>query len=914
MSSVGTTPTNQPFQSDRPPLKRKLEDYDSPVSQFCKNSNTNCKEKAVTHDDHLEYGLPKGNNFFFRGESNGINCDLMGSHQLQFFVKLISGGNSLILRANLDDTVELVHEKIQNVTGIPSSVQRLIFQGKQLQREQTLKQCNIQNDAGLQMVGRMRSARHPQAWVVIGGMIHDIGSSCRNINKNYVTYYTNKIKSQMKGFMTLSLDNRYHPANNGKKRDVRKIKGTNNGDDDEEEEEENYDDDYNNRSIDKCDYCEIFLTSCAPQSLVMLYASNERANQECAEECIRSFVNFMKSLKGTESERAYCAKTVLVFCELLRKLATEDDLLYIHCRSTLGSMLVNVVVTNVFKEVYGHDGSEELYGIPIGAVFPLLKEVGERLVQDLKLNVVSDSSLGPLHRDVLDFSNFLQPVLTFIGREQAYRAKGEINLFDDLLNNLYNDLHGWIDKCLKKVELCLGVKGKKFVEANLLGWSQYLAILKELHSISLLNPESEGHLWTTLRQSKTALCGLIVRYARRVDDHSWLLKHKDDLDFQSRRHLVSLLFPEVREDYDELLEMLIDRSNLLAESFEYISTAIPSILQAGLFMEFKNEEATGPGVLREWFCLVCQAIFDPERALFASCPLDRRRFFPSQASKVHPLHLRYFLFSGRVIALALKHKIQVGVVLDRIFFLQLAGRQVSIEDIQAADPCIYSSCKQILEMDADFVDSDGLGLTFSIDIEELGKRNVVELCPGGKDISVNSKNRKEYVDLIVQHHFVSSISEQVSYFAQGFADILSEANLRETFFKSLELEDLDWMLHGSESEICVEDWKSHTDYYAYKKSDPQIKWFWEVVGQFNAEQKKTLLFFWTSIKYLPIEGFRGLSSRLCIYKSLDSQNCLPSSHTCFFRICIPPYPTKTIMRQRLLLITQEHIGCSFGTW
>uniref|UniRef100_A0A803M1M2 HECT-type E3 ubiquitin transferase n=1 Tax=Chenopodium quinoa TaxID=63459 RepID=A0A803M1M2_CHEQI len=839
MSSVGTTPTNQPFQSDRPPLKRKLEDYDSPVSQFCKNSNsnTNCKEKSVIHDDHLEYELPKGNDFCFRGESSGISCDLMGSHQLQFFVRLISGGNSLILRANLDDTVERLHEKIQNVTGIPSSVQRLVYQGKQLQWEQTLKQCNIQNDSVLQMVGRMRSAKHPQAWVVIGGMIHDIRSSYRSVNLNYVTYYTNKIKSQMKGFMTLSLDNRYHPVNNGKKGD----------------------------------------------SLVMLYASKERANQECAEECIRSFVNFMKSLKGTGSERAYCAKTVLVFCELLRKLATEDDLLYIHCRSTLGSMMVNVLVTNVFKEVYGHDGSEELYGIPIGAVFPLLKEVGERLVKDLKLNVVSDSSLGPLHRDVIDFSNFLQPVLTFIERERAYRAKGEINLFDDLLNTLFNDLHCWIDKCLKKVELCLGVKGKKFVEANLLGWSQYLAILKELHSISLLNPESEGRLWTTLRQSKTALCGLIVRYARRVDDHSWLLKHKDDLDFQSRRHLVSLLFPEVREDYDELLEMLIDRSNLLAESFEYISTAIPSTLQAGLFMEFKNEEATGPGVLREWFCLVCQAIFDPERALFASCPLDRRSIQgTSSTSSILPIFRE--------------------------------GRQVSIEDIRDADPRIYSSCKQILEMDADFVDSDGLGLTFSIDIEELGKRNVVELCPGGKDISVNSKNRKEYVDLIVQHHFVSSISEQVSYFAQGFADILSEANLRETFFKSLELEDLDWMLHGSESEICVEDWKSHTDYYAYKKSDPQIKWFWEVVGQFNAEQKKTLLFFWTSIKYLPIEGFSGLSSRLCIYKSLDSQNCLPSSHTCFFRICIPPYPSKTVMRQRLHLITQEHIGCSFGTW
>lgn len=106
------------------------------------------------------------------------------------------------------------------------------------------------------------------------------------------------------------------------------------------------------------------------------------------------------------------------------------------------------------------------------------------------------------------------------------------------------------------------------------------------------------------------------------------------------------------------------------------------------------------------------------------------------------MHLEYFSFSGRVIALALMHKVQVGVVFDRIFFLQLAGKHISLEDIRDTDPCVYSSCKQILEMDSDYVDSDALGLTFVREVEELGSRRVVELCPGGKSIVVNSKNRE----------------------------------------------------------------------------------------------------------------------------------------------------------------------------
>lgn len=198
------------------------------------------------------------------------------------------------------------------------------------------------------------------------------------------------------------------------------------------------------------------------------------------------------------------------------------------------------------------------------------------------------------------------------------------------------------------------------------------------------------------------------------------------------------------------------------------------------------------------------------------------------ASKVDPMHLNYFNFSGRVIALALMYKVQVGVVFDRVFFLQLAGMCISLEDIRDADPCLYNSCKQILDMDAELVDSDALGLTFVSDFEELGTRKIVDLCPGGKDIVVNSKNREEYVKLLIENRFMKSVSEQISYFASGFTDILSDKRSHKCFFQSLELEDLDWMLYGSESAISVADWKAHTEYNGYKETDPQISWFWKV--------------------------------------------------------------------------------------
>ncbi|OMO76937.1 Ubiquitin-protein ligase 7 [Corchorus capsularis] len=737
----------------------------------------------------------------------------------------------MVVHANSEDTVKSLHERLQLMTGIPVIEQRLIYRGKQLQWEQSLADCAIQNDAGLQLVGRMRSTDHPQTWQVMDDMISVVCRLCRG---ELVSSSTKRIRDCLNKFFTMTA------KDNGDSAPA---------------------------------HLQIFMSSSAPAALVMLYMSPIIGNKECAEISIKHFLNSCKNAVSKQFH-SYCAPIVLEFCKLLRKVV-KDDALYVQSRSTLGFLLeiVGSSKSLVMQEVKG--------AIVVEDIFPFVNELADKLSKDLDSSVESTTSSGPLLSDVRDFTAFLNP-LRFAIREQVgfqtpisvdWRKKdynhppyGEEIEF---LHGLFNDLLAKMEKCLTRMEESLAARETSEADFVLPGWSQYLAILKELNNISKLYQGSEEQFWMVLRNRKRSLCALVIRFAKRTDDNRWLLEHKDVSDFESRRHLAMMMFPEVKEDYEELHEMLIDRSQLLAESFEYIARAEPESLHAGLFMEFKNEEATGPGVLREWFFLVCQAIFNPENALFVPCANDRRRFFPNPASRVDPLHLDYFSFAGRVIALALMHKVQVGVVFDRVFFLQLAGMHITLEDIREADPCLYSSCKKILEMDAEFIDSDALGLTFVREVEELGSRKVVELCPGGKGIVVNSKNRQQYVNLLIEDRFVTSISEQVKYFGQGFSHILSNSRLQKFFFRSLELEDLDWMLYGSESPICVEDWKAHTEYNGYRETDPQITWFWQIVREMSAEQRKVLLFFWTSVKYLPVEGFRGLASRLYIYKSSE---------------------------------------------
>ncbi|PHU30752.1 hypothetical protein BC332_02845 [Capsicum chinense] len=72
--------------------------------------------------------------------------------------------------------------------------------------------------------------------------------------------------------------------------------------------------------------------------------------------------------------------------------------------------------------------------------------------------------------------------------------------------------------------------------------------------------------------------------------------------------------------------------------------------------------------------------------------------------EVNPTHLEYFRFSGRMIALALMHDLQIEVVFDRVFFLHLAGKGISLQDTKDADPILYNIYKQILNMDLEMVD------------------------------------------------------------------------------------------------------------------------------------------------------------------------------------------------------------------
>lgn len=109
-------------------------------------------ENQILYLDKKE--LDNKNTLAYYNIKNEMSLELMWFFQI--FIKTLTGKTITLDGLNLLNTIENIKEKIQDKEGIPPELQRLIFNGKQMEDNKTLFDYNIQKSSTISLVMRLR--------------------------------------------------------------------------------------------------------------------------------------------------------------------------------------------------------------------------------------------------------------------------------------------------------------------------------------------------------------------------------------------------------------------------------------------------------------------------------------------------------------------------------------------------------------------------------------------------------------------------------------------------------------------------------------------------------------------------------------------------------------------------------------
>ncbi|CAM8916889.1 unnamed protein product [Rhodiola kirilowii] len=365
------------------------------------------------------------------------------------------------------------------------------------------------------------------------------------------------------------------------------------------------------------------------------------------------------------------------------------------------------------------------------------------------------------------------------------------------------------------------------------------------------------------------------------------------------------------------LEIEVRRSHIIEDGFKQLRSVGPRI-KGAIRVSFLNDCGLPEagldygGLFKEFLTDIAKAAFSPEYGLFCQTATSERLIIPSTAARSQENGIELIEFLGKIVGKALYEGILLDYSFSHVFVHKLLGRYSFLDELSALDPELYKNLMYVKHFEGDVRD---LSLDFTVTEEMFGKRNIVELRPGGKDVSVTNENKLQYVHAMADYKLNRQILPMSNAFYRGLSDIISPTWLR--LFNASEFNQL---LSGGKHDIDIDDLKSNTRYSGgYSEGSRTIKLFWEVLEGFEPQQRCMLLKFVTSCCRAPLLGFKHLQPAFTIHKvscemplwaTIGGQDVdrLPSASTCYNTLKLPTYRRSSNLKAKLLYAISSNAG------
>ena len=354
-------------------------------------------------------------------------------------------------------------------------------------------------------------------------------------------------------------------------------------------------------------------------------------------------------------------------------------------------------------------------------------------------------------------------------------------------------------------------------------------------------------------------------------------KMMDDLDFftyLSNRNKLNLM-------------LNIRRDHLIQDTLNELSK--PNVnLQSELKVKFTGEQGIDAGgVRKEFFILLIRQIFDPNYGMFSYNKKTRLYWFNHYSFEPK---IKYELI-GKIFGLAIYNNTILDVKLPIIVYKKLLGIKPSLDDMKECDPELYQTLNYLINNNDENL-KDELDTNFTVIDDKFGEKLVIPLKPNGENILIDINNKDEYVDLYIDWYFNKSIQEYFNSFEKGFY-----CAFNRNLSKILTPDELELIICGTQL-LDFNELKNACQYEEYTKDSETIKYFWEILLDFNEEEKKKFLSFVTGCDRAPIDGLGSL--HITITNGGTDIKQLPTAHTCFNNLILPDYKDKEEMKKSIL--------------
>ena len=389
-------------------------------------------------------------------------------------------------------------------------------------------------------------------------------------------------------------------------------------------------------------------------------------------------------------------------------------------------------------------------------------------------------------------------------------------------------------------------------------------------------------------------------------DYMWIFNPaaKNDIirlfNMEQQKNMFYKIFDDSRRGRDDLgfldlflnrnkfnLMLNIRRDHLIEDTLNELSK--PNVnLQSELKVKFTGEQGVDEGgVRKEFFILLIRQIFDPNYGMFSYNKKTRLYWFNHYSFEPK---IKYELI-GKIFGLAIYNNTILDVKLPIVVYKKLLGIKPNLDDMKECDPELYHTLNYLVNNNDPNLKEE-LDTNFTVIDDKFGEKLVIPLKPNGENILIDINNKDEYVNLYIDWYFNESIKEYFNSFEKGFYCVFN-SNLS----KVLTPDELELIICGTQL-LDFNELKKAALYEEYTKDSETIKYFWEILLDFNEEEKKKFLSFVTGCDRAPIDGLGSL--QITISNGGTDIKQLPSAHTCFNNLILPDYKDKEKMKKAIL--------------